>query len=193
MSNFVDLFNEDKSDIQKSYAMRDKADRLSGSHDKLTREEKKDAENQSKESSSRRSKGIARSNGANKSLQSSSGKDKADYYNNLSKEKADNRKRRDGNGYMTGIGSKTASHKESFHFGPSFEAGYLDRLLEENDDYSIMESTYDGSAINDDEDPTEPSVDDIVNTEPDLASNYHFGPAFGQDIFSKSTLKHSRK
>ena len=56
-----------------------------------------------------------------------------------------------------------------------------------------MESTYDGSAINNDEDPTEPSVDDVVNAEPDLASNYHFGPMFGQDIFSKSTLKHSRK
>ena len=55
-----------------------------------------------------------------------------------------------------------------------------------NRDYRHVDRVTDviSFAFNDDKDPTEPSVDDIVNTEPDLASNYHFGPAFGQDIFS---------
>lgn len=83
--------------------------------------------------------------------------------------------------------------KESFHFGPSFNSDYLNYALSEAEDNSCLESTYDGSDINNDEDPTEPSVDDIVNTEPDLSANYHFGPSFGQDVFTKSTLKHSRK
>lgn len=184
MSNFVDLFNEDKSDIKRSIAQKNAADRLSGSHRSDVKSMSKDYNKEAKSGKSERSKNSDDFFGSGKYS-----KNLADEINARNRSSANKVHRDDKSQY--GISYK--SKNESFHFGPSFEAGYLDRLLEENDDYSIMESTYDGSAINDDEDPTEPSVDDIVNAEPDLASNYHFGPAFGQDIFSKSTLKHSRK
>ena len=80
--------------------------------------------------------------------------------------------------------------KESFHFGPTFNSNYLEYALSEGEDCSSCAT---GECDDGYDDPTEPSIDDIVNAEPDMAANYHFGPAFGQDIFTKSTLKHSRK
>lgn len=107
-----------------------------------------------------------------------------------------------------------------FHFGPAFNANYLEEKCsgkgsgcksckEEDEDKDInvtdtdescsknskkkkkvKEAAYDGSAIEDDEDPTEPTLDDIVNTEEDIAANYHFGPAFAKDTFLH---KESRK
>ena len=107
-----------------------------------------------------------------------------------------------------------------FHFGPAFNKNYLEEKCsgkgsgcksckEEDEDKDInvtdtdescsknskkkkkvKEAAYDGSAIENDEDPTEPTLDDIVNTEEDIAANYHFGPAFAKDTFLH---KESRK
>lgn len=112
--------------------------------------------------------------------------------------------------------------KNEFHFGPLFESNYLEEKCksgkgsgckscseeEENKDLKIddkeldecgdnkknvKEAAYNGKAIEKDEDPTEPSLDDIVNTEEDIAANYHFGPAFGQQsIFHDESKKRYR-
>lgn len=99
-----------------------------------------------------------------------------------------------------------------FHFGPAFEPNYLEEKCSEKGsgcksckeedediidiedmdecDKKLKEAAYDGSAIENDEDPTEPTLDDIVNSEEDIAANYHFGPAFAKDTFLH---KESRK
>lgn len=57
----------------------------------------------------------------------------------------------------------------------------------------LREAAYDGSAIENDEDPTEPTLDEIVNSEEDIAANYHFGPAFRQEsIFHSESKKRYR-
>lgn len=89
-----------------------------------------------------------------------------------------------------GSGCKSCKEEDEDLDLTDTDEGFFDKNNKKKQKKKVKEAAYDGSAIEDDEDPTEPTLDEIVNTEEDIAANYHFGPAFAKDTFLH---KESRK